>query len=111
MVNFVSIFVLAGSDRPDIRDLNRHVIPNIPADKWEDLGAELLDGNTAELSHIRAATSDTPLRCKRLFEKWLSRRDSRWDGLVSALEKVQLTYLVDTIRKILHTTGISKSRL
>jgi len=52
--------LLTGSNHPDIRDLNSHVIPNIPADKWEDLGAELLAGNTSQLSHIRAATTDTP---------------------------------------------------
>jgi len=90
--------LLAGSERPDIRDLNRHVIPNIPADKWEDLGAELLGGNTAKLSHVKADAQDTCHRLKLLFERWLYRCDASWDVLVSALEKIQLTHLAHTIK-------------
>ena len=85
-----------------------HVIPGIPADKWDDLCAELLDGNTAKISDIRGATTETSLRCKLMFEKWLTRRDATWDVLVNALENIQLTFLADTITEmLLKGTGFS----
>ena len=40
---------------PKAKDIHTHVIPHIPADKWEDLGYELFDDDNAaiELGHIR----------------------------------------------------------
>ena len=43
--------MLVGCDRPAERDLNNHVIPEI-ADKWRDIGVELLDANSTKVLDI-----------------------------------------------------------
>ena len=99
----IGIFYFVGYDHPTAKDINTHVIPHIPADKWEDLGYELLDADNAtiELGHIKASNSETRQRCKAMFETWLLSRSSTWNELIAALEKVQLTYLADNIKKYL----------
>lgn len=87
-----------GNDRPNAKDLHTHVIPNIPADKWEDLGVELLQ-TSVELSHIKASSSETSQMCRKMFDDWLNGRDATWNGLIDALDKVGLTYLAGNIKK------------
>ena len=95
-----------GCTRPDIRDLNSHVTPNIPAEKWKDLGLELLNGNIVELSNIEADIQRTNQRVNKIFEKWLTKHDATWNELIAALEKVHLTYLADNVTKnLLSITG------
>ena len=61
----------------------------------------MLDGDNAtiELGHIKASNSETRQRCKAMFETWLLSRSATWNELIAALEKVQLTYLADNIKK------------
>ena len=101
MTGSMFINFLGSADRPDIRDLTRHIIPQIHAEKWEDLGVQLLSGNTAELSHIKEDATTTHKRFTVLFEKWLRECDAKWDGLINALEKVQLNYLAQKLREML----------
>ena len=100
------ICITVGCDiHPKARDIHTHVIPHIPADKWEDIGYELLDDDNAaiELGHIKASISETRQRCKAMFEKWLLKRSATWNELITALEKVDLTFLADNIKKQLST--------
>ena len=60
---------------------------------------ELLDGDNIELGHIKASHPETKERCKVMFEKWLLKHTATWDELISALEKVKLTYLALNIKK------------
>ena len=94
-----------GSDHPKANDIYNHVVPKIPADKWEDLGCELLGGDNAaiELSHIKASNPDTRQRCKAMFEKWLLSRSATWNKLIAALENVELTFLADNVKNHLLT--------
>ena len=87
--------------RANLKDLNTHVIPHIPADKWKDLGFELLDSETsaAELSHIKANNPEIRQRCEAMFEKWLLGRNATWNELIVALQKVGLMFLADNIEK------------
>lgn len=95
-----------GSSRPDIRDLNTYVTPNIPAEKWKDLGIELLKDSSMDLNDVEADTQGTSQRINKMFEKWLTRRDATWNELIAALERIHLTYLADNIRKnFLSRTG------
>ena len=89
-----------GCDHPKAKDINTHVVP-YTSEKWEDLGYELLDDDhaTTELDHIKASNSETRQRCKAMFEKWLLRRTATWNELITALEKVELTFLADNIKK------------
>ena len=103
--------ICVGSGHPTGKEISTRVIPHIPPDKWEDLGLQLLDGDTGstELSHIKASNPDTSQRCKVMFDKWLHRRGATWNELITALEKVQLTFLADNIRKILSPTTAAGS--
>ena len=74
------------------------MIPYIPADKWEDLGVELLQA-TAELSYIKASSSETKQMCRKMLDNWLNGHDATWNGLINALDRVGLTYLADDIEK------------
>ena len=103
---YVYVYVLLGCAHPDIRDLNGHVTPNIPAEKWKDLGLELLNGNFVELGNIEADVQGTNQRVNKIFEKWLAKHDATWSELIAALEKIHLTYLANNIRKtFLSITG------
>ena len=103
LCTYVCIYI--GCDHPKAKDINTYVVPHIPADKWEDLGYELLDDDNAsiELGHIKASNPETRERCKAMFEKWLLSRSATWNELITALEKVQLTFLADNIKKQLST--------
>ena len=95
-----------GSSHPDISDLNTYVTPNIPANKWKDLGLELLCCSSAELNDIERDIQGTGQRVNRMFEMWLTRCDATWNELIVALEKIHLTQLADNIRKnFLSRTG------
>ena len=95
-----------GSSHPNIRDLNTSVTPYIPAEKWKDLGFELLNGSDVELNNIEADIQGTNQRVIKMFEKWLTRRDATWNELIAALEKIHLTHLADNLRKkFLSSTG------
>ena len=87
--------------RANLKDINTHVIPHIPADKWEDLGIELLDAETgaAELSRIKANNPETHQRCRAMFEKWLLGLDATWNELIAALQNIELMFLADKIEK------------
>ena len=102
-VVFMCSFI--GSDHPEAKHLNSRVVPYIPADKWEDLGYELLDGDNVaiKLGHIKASNPETIQRCKAVFKEWLLRRSATWNELIAALEKVELTFLADNVRKHLST--------
>lgn len=103
---YICTIICIGDDHPKNKDINTYVIPHIPADKWEDLGLELLDidTSTAELGRIKADNPETSQRCKVMFEKWLHRRTATWNELIVALERVKLTFLADDIKKILSST-------
>ena len=90
--------LLLGCSCPSIRDLSLHVTPNIPAEKWKDLGLELLHDN-AELTHIEADIQQTSKKVNKMFEKWLTRKNATWNVLIAALEKIRLPYLANKIRK------------
>ena len=97
---------ILGCTRPDIRDINSHVAPNIPAEKWKDLGLELLNGNIVELGNIEADVQGTNQRVIKIFEKWLAKHNATWSELIAVLEKIHLNYLADNIGKnFLSITG------
>ena len=101
---YVLLFI--GSSHPDIRDLNHQITPNIPPEKWKDLGLELLSGNSVEVNNIETDTQGTRQRVTKTFEKWLDRRDATWNKLIAALENIHLTYLADHVKKtFLSVTG------
>ena len=109
--SYYYVYAYVGSGHPTGKDISTCVIPHIPPDKWEDLGLQLLDGDTGstELSHIKASNPDTSQRCKVMFDKWLCKRNATWNELITALEKVHLTFLADNVKKILSPTTAAGS--
>ncbi|XP_065917658.1 protein NLRC3-like [Dysidea avara] len=101
-------------NRPILRDLYDQVVPSI-ADKWKDLGVQLLDPSLIDQRVLEVIAADHPHSvedcCKSVFEKWLNtQEDASWQQLLEALKSVQLDYLSSQIENKLKTgviTGIS----
>ena len=78
------------------------------ADRWKDLGVQLLRSDQERMLDIIEA--DNPHNavscCKRVFEKWLqATEDATWNMLIKALRSpsVQLDYLAGQLEKMLIT--------
>ena len=95
-----------GSDRPSLKDLYDHVINNV-ADKWEDLGVQLLRPDQEKTLDIIAADRSHGVVscCKRVLKKWLdTTTDATWNELIRALRRpsVELDYLADQLERMLN---------
>ena len=78
------------------------------ADKWKDLGVQLLPSDQERMLCIIEANHphDVVSCCKRVFDKWLDvTEDPRWNMLIKALNSpsVQLDYLAGQLEKMLIT--------
>ena len=96
-----------GNERPSLKDLYDHVLMNV-ADKWRDLGVQLLRPDKANSLNIIAANhpNDVESCCKCVFEKWLNTTtDATWNQLISALKcpSLQLDYLAGELEQKLIT--------
>ena len=101
------VIIYTGDDRPILRDLYDHVLPSV-ADKWRDLGVELLHPTLIEQRVLEVILANHPHSvencCKSMFEKWLNtQEDASWQQLLEALQTMQLNYLHDQIEKKLMT--------
>ena len=90
-----------------MKDLYDHVVMKV-ADKWRDLGVQLLRSDQERLLHIIEVDHprDSTGCCKCLFEKWLeTNADDTWNVLIKALRSptVQLNYLASQLEKMLMT--------
>ena len=97
--------VYTGSDRPSLKDLYDHVVPNV-ADKWEDLGVQLLRPDQEKTLDIIAAdcSHDVVSCCKRLLKKWLdTSTNATWNELIRALRRpsVELDCLANQLEQML----------
>ena len=95
------------NDRPALKDLHNHVVPHI-ADKWEDLGVQLLDDS--QVDQLDIITADHPQDavkcCKLMLKKWLkASTDATWNQLLRALCKIELVSLAKDVKKKLSTKG------
>jgi len=91
-----------GDDRPSLKDLHNHIVPGI-ADKWKDLGVQLLNPRDNELDIIEKNNPrDVMECCKCMLQKWLrANPDANWDDLIASLRCpcIQLNYLADQIEQ------------
>ena len=95
--------ICVGYDRPILKDLCNHVVPGV-ADKWRDLGVQLLDpisGSTLDIIE-RNNPRDVVRCCQCMLEKWLEKTpDASWNQLLAALRSssVQLNHLASQIEQ------------
>ena len=95
-----------GRDRPSLQDLSEHVV-TIAADKWRDLGVQLLPrlGQEKMLDIIAEDhPHDVVSCCKCVLKKWLdTTTDATWNELIRALRSptIQLDYEADRLEQIL----------
>ena len=76
------------------------------ADKWRDLGIQLLPSDQERMLCIIEANHphDVVSCCKRVFDKWLDvTEDATWNVLIKAVKSpsVQLDYLAGQLEKML----------
>ena len=97
-----------GSDRPSLNDLYDHVVIKA-ADKWKDLGVNLLPQSDQERM-LKVIAADNPRDvvscCKCVLEKWLdTTTDATWNQLIKTLRipSIQLDYLAGQLEQILIT--------
>ena len=105
--SLLMIIMYTGDSRPILRDLYDQVVPSI-ADKWKDLGVQLLDPSLIDQRVLEVIAADHPHSvegcCKSVFEKWLNtQEDASWQQLLEALKNVQLVYLSSQIENKLKT--------
>ena len=98
-----------GSDRPSLRELHNHVVINV-ADKWRDLGVQLLRPGQEKILDIIAANHphDVVSCCKHVLKIWLdTTTDATWNELIRALRSptIQLDYEADRLDQILTVEG------
>ena len=75
-------------DRPSLKDLCNHVVQKV-ADKWRDIGIQLIDPTSARALDIIKANhpQDVTECCKCMLEKWLNTKpDASWNQLLDALK-------------------------
>ena len=89
----------AGTDKPTIRLLNKHVRDEV-APRWRELGIQLLnDEQCAKLHIIEVNCHDVMTCCTELFKYWLSvDTDASWNKLIAALEMVNEIALAKKIK-------------
>ena len=92
-----------GSGRPSLKDLSDLVVNNV-ADKWRDLGVQLLRPDQEKLLDIIATDypHDVVSCCKCVLKKWLdTTTDATWNELTRALRSpsVQLDYFAGQLEQ------------
>ena len=101
-----------GSGRPSLTDLYNLVVNNV-ADKWRDLGVQLLRPDQEKLLDIIAANHphDVVSCCKCVLKKWLdTTTDATWNELIRTLRSpsVQLDCLAGQLEETELTTAECK---
>ena len=95
-----------GCDRPVLRDLVNHVTPSV-ANRWYDLGLQLLDPKYEnELNIIEADKDDIKTCCRKMFSKWLNTdKLASWDKVIEALTLIGLDNVASNIGQLLRIHG------
>ena len=88
---------------PLLKDLYDHVVPSV-ADKWRDIGVQLLHPTLISNRVLEVIAADHPHSvegcCKSMFEKWLdTQKDASWSQLVKAINTIKLHAFASTLEK------------
>ena len=85
---YVRMHFTTGNERPTLRDVCRHVVPNY-AHKWRYLGDQL-HFDEAELEIIFSNfRNDSEKCCRDLMSRWLNKdSNATWDQLLTAIDNL-----------------------
>ena len=77
------------------------------ANRWFDLGLQLLDPKYEnELNIIEADKDDTKTCCRKMFSKWLNTdKLASWDKVIEALTLIGLDNVASNIKQLLRLQG------
>ena len=82
--------------------MHNHIVKGV-ADKWKDLGVQLLNPSENELNIIeKDHPRDNMECCKCMLQKWLrAKPDANWNQLIDSLRSpcVQMNHLADQIKQ------------
>ena len=99
------MYVYTGTDRPNLKYLNRHVKPSITA-QWYDIGVDLLDEKDEPM--LEAIETNHPgdaEKCTtKMFKLWLRiKSDASWNQLLQTFKhpNIKQEYLASTIDSML----------
>ena len=110
--------VTIGTERPQVRYLNRYVRDPLCAagvrgpDKWFDLGLTLMgEGSRNNLEVISIDKRNTYQCCDAMFGLWLQRvPTASWEQLIKALEEISMDDIVkDLTKRLQGSLGIMGS--
>ena len=101
-----TLYYHTGDDRPDMRDLNRHIVEQQAA-QWERLGLELglQDYHIANISTNNSSYKQRQVEvcCSQMLQKWLEIDSSAtWGKLDDAIKNIKLpstTSQVSTVKR------------
>ena len=95
-------FPFTGTDRPALKYLYRHVIPEI-ASQWHEIGAELF--NVDDEIVLKTIKDNNPGDAKcaaEMLQTWQDRQpNASWDQLIQAFRDVKLETLASKIELML----------
>ena len=99
---FPNIFK-TGRDRPLAKDLHNHVVSAV-ADKWKDIGVQLLDPDLINQRVLDVIAADHPRSvegcCSSMFEKWLvTQENASWNQLIDVIKSIGLLSLASKLEK------------
>ena len=95
-------FVIKGSNRPTIQQINGYGIRDGVATEWHDLGVQLLPNDLqVQLGIIKSNNSTDVKACStKMFEYWLQvDTTASWSKLIEALRKIKKYDLAEGISK------------
>ena len=81
------------------------MVPSV-ADKWRDIGVQLLHPTIIDDRVLDVIAADHPHSvegcCKSMFEKWLeTQEDANWKQILEAIKNIGLHHIADKLEKYL----------
>ena len=99
------VLIYTADLKPNIKLLQRHVIPHVARSKWLQLGIELFDtGEEHKLYTIESNHKDVDKCCFEMFRLWLDTCvNPSWTQIVEALESpgVHLMAVAADLKKLI----------
>ena len=97
-------FIQVAANKPKLDDLNRDVRPKV-AEKWYDLGIQLLSGVENGVDQLRIILKNKPADveacCTEMFRFWLNNvNDASWEKMAKAVEIIGHIVLAEDLRKV-----------